>query len=85
MVICRVTIEITHIRGLMTPPITTHEPPSTLHGMPLVHNPKPSAPSEVLLRLHVGAHDAWRTARKACASIARESGRGGSGKKLCIL
>ena len=34
-VISRVTIHITHIRGLVTPPITTHEPPST--------NPTPQA------------------------------------------
>ena len=33
-VISRVTIVITHIRGLITPLITAHEPPSTrrLHG-----------------------------------------------------
>ena len=29
-VISRVTILITHIRGLFTPPRTTHDPPSTL-------------------------------------------------------
>ena len=29
-VISRVTIVITHIRGLITPLITTHEPPSML-------------------------------------------------------
>ena len=29
-VISRVTIVITHIRGLITPLITTHEPPSKL-------------------------------------------------------
>ena len=28
-VLIRVTIIITHIRGLITPLITTHEPPST--------------------------------------------------------
>ena len=26
---CKVTIIITHVRGLITPPITTHEPPSS--------------------------------------------------------
>ena len=37
-VISRVTIIITHIRGLITLLITTHEPPSTevLHGGPLL-------------------------------------------------
>ena len=30
-VISRVTIVITHIRGLITPLITTHEPPSVAH------------------------------------------------------
>ena len=31
-VISRVTIVITHIRGLITPFITTHEPPSRVLG-----------------------------------------------------
>ena len=31
-VITRVTILITHIRGLITPLITTHEPPSRVEG-----------------------------------------------------
>ena len=31
-VISRVTISITHIRGLITPLITTHEPPSRVLG-----------------------------------------------------
>ena len=34
-VISRVTILITHIRGLVTPLITTHEPPSTFYGFGL--------------------------------------------------
>ena len=31
-VISRVTTSITHIRGLITPLITTHEPPSRAHS-----------------------------------------------------
>ena len=34
-VISRVTIVITHIGGLITPLITTHEPPSTDRLLPL--------------------------------------------------
>ena len=30
-VISRITIVITHIKGLITPHITTHEPPSTMN------------------------------------------------------
>ena len=33
--ISRVTILITHIRGLVTPLITTHEPPSRVLGFSL--------------------------------------------------
>ena len=32
-VICRVTIVMTYIRGLITPLITTHEPPSRASGL----------------------------------------------------
>ena len=31
-VISRVTVIITHIRGLITPLLTTHEPPTTKHS-----------------------------------------------------
>ena len=33
-VISRVTLLITHVRGLITPLITTHEPPSKSHDHP---------------------------------------------------
>ena len=36
-VISRVTIVITHIRGLITPFITTHEPPSRVPGLRVWH------------------------------------------------
>ena len=35
-VISRVTITTTHIRGLITPLITTHEPPSWVHEVLLI-------------------------------------------------
>ena len=36
----RVTIVITRIRGLLTPPITTHEPSSRVQGVCALLNPR---------------------------------------------
>ena len=52
-----------NIRFLQEREFTNQE--SALHGTPVVQNPKPTAFFQVLLRLHVGAYNAWCAARKA--------------------
>ena len=65
-VISRVTIIITHIRGLITPLITTHEPSSKGFGFRvlsgyLVRFLYPSAPSRTTREGHPQIHESMKS------------------------
>ena len=49
-VISRVTIVVTHMRRLITPLITTHEPPSRVSGYLSSHSPAHVSPSALKMR-----------------------------------
>ena len=61
--ISRVTIDITYIRGLITPLITTHEPPS---------NPQSKIRNlAVAMKVWVGCETWRRLERKRCTAVYR--------------